>query len=175
MVSTLQGWQGYVRIKLENESNNWSLENISNVSNAPTYPKDPYVMSAPFDTDVAMEHIYVIGTKTAIDTKDGVMEVTGSIERPLFEDQSDNEFIWNASINASTLDKPYWNTSHYTLADVAGLYGTNVSECAMMIKPADNQTFVLHNVRFHSYSFGLAKGEVTTESCDFAATNISTS
>jgi len=148
MVSTLMGWQGEVRIKLQNHTI-W------------TNATDPYLLSAPFDTDVAMEHIYVIGTKTAIDTKDGVMEITGSIERPYFESIERNRIVAGGD-------------SGYTLPEVSGVYGINISKCTMLVKPVDNQTFVLHDVRFHSYSSGLAQGESTTESCDFTATNIST-
>ena len=172
MVSASEGWEGFCRVKIENYSDNWSYL-TTNVSGVP-YTKDPYVTSAPFDTDVAMERIYVIGSRTPVDTTEGVIEISGSLERPFFETATDNQFIWNATINASTTAKPFKNTSHYTLAEVCGLYGGNVSECTMLVKPSTNQTFVLHSVKFHSYSFGLAQGEVTTEHCDFTCDNIST-
>ena len=168
--SASEGWEGYCRIKLENYSNNWSRANISNVSSE-CYAKDPYLTSAPFDTDVAMERVYVIGHRTPVDTTEGVIEISGSVERPFFENISDNSFIWNASIWTYS---GYHNTSHYSLADVCGLYGTNVSKCTILIKPNANQTVVLHEVKFHSYGFGLAQGEVTTEHCDFTCDNIST-
>ena len=159
MVDATEGHEGSVRIKLENTSNNWS-----NTSGG--YPPDPYLTSSPMDTDVSMEKIYVIGNRNAIDTVEGVIDITGSIERPLLEARTNNEIIWNATGD---------NASYYTLAEVCGLYGTNVSKCTMLIKPNDNQTYVYHNVKFHSYSLGLAQGEITTESADFTADNISTS
>jgi len=173
MADIAEGWEGYCRIKLENNTDNWSRL-TTNVSGTP-YAKNPYVRSAPFDTDVAMERIYVIGSRTPVDTTEGVIDITGSIERPFFETATDNQFIWSGITNASTILKPYENTSHYTLAEVCGLYGSNVSKCMILVKPVSNQTFVLHSVKFHSYSFGLAQGETTTESADFTAKNISTS
>lgn len=161
MVSASEGWEGYVRIKLENNSNNWS----GNASAG--YAKDPRLTTAPFDTDVAMEKIYVIGSRTAVDTVEGVIDITGSIERPFFLNESINEIVWDAN---SSL-----NESRYRLASVSGLYGTNVSKCAMLVKPNSNQTYVLHNVKFHSYGFGMAIGEIATERADFTADNISTS
>ena len=165
MVSASEGWEGYVRIKLENNSNNWSITNINGTTY--NYPRDPRLTSAPFDTDVAMEKIYVIGSRTAVDTVEGVIDITGSIERPFFLNESINQIVWAANYSAV-------NQSQFRLADVSGLYGTNVSKCAMMIKPNSNQTYVLHNVKFHSYGFGMASGEIATERVDFTADNIST-
>ena len=169
-VSASEGWEGYIRLKLENSSTNWS--NTSSNANGSVvssfYPRNPYLTSAPFDTDVAMERIYVIGSRTPADTTEGVIEISGSIERPYFENASDNEIVWHPAQDEGV------NGSNYNLAEVCGLYGDNVSECAILIKPNANQTIVLHAVKFHSYSFGLAQGEVTSEHCDFTANNIST-
>ena len=159
MVSASEGWEGYVRIKLENNSNNWSNASCG-------HARDPRLTSAPFDTDVAMEKIYVIGSRSAVDTVEGVIDITGSIERPFFLNESINEIVWVASGA---------NDTGYRLADVSGLYGTNVSKCAILVKPNSNQTYVLHNVKFHSYGFGMAIGEIATERADFTADNISTS
>lgn len=164
-VSASEGWEGYIRLKLENSSTNWS--NASSNGKG-YYPRNPYLRSAPFDTDVAMERVYVIGSRTPADTTEGVIEISGSVERPYFENSSTNEIVWGSA----TLAGP--NGSHYTLADVCGLYGDNVSACTILVKPNANQTIVLHDVKFHSYSFGLAQGEVTTESASFTANNIST-
>ena len=162
MVDAMEAHEASVRLKLENSSNNWS-----NASGG--YPNDPYLTSSPMDTDVSMEKIYVIGSRNAIDTVEGVIDITGSIERPLLEAVANNRIIWDAAMVSGA------NVSHYTLSEVCGLYGTNVSKCTMLVKPTDNQTYVYHSVKFHSYSLGLAQGEVVTEKADFTADNISTS
>jgi len=143
-VYATEGWHGYVRIKLDNESTNWS-------NNGSGYAIDPRVSSAPFDTAVGVE---------------GVIDITGSIERNLFTNLSDNQIIWNGSDGGA-------NQTHYSLVDVCGLYGTNVSKCMMLIKPNENTTFVLHGVKFHDYSLGVAQGELTKESASFTCDNIS--
>ena len=164
MVSASEGWEGFVRIKLEDNTANWSMDN-----NSGGHARDPRLTSAPFDTDVAMEKIYVIGSRTAVDTVEGVIDITGSVERPFFLNESINEIVWGATASAGA------NESRFRLASVSGLYGTNVSKCAMLVKPNSNQTFVLHNVKFHSYGFGMAQGEIATERADFTADNVSTS
>jgi len=151
-VAALEGWEGEVRIQTEKEwAANVSWGNCT----------EPYLTSAPFDTDVAMEKIYVIGSRNAVDTVEGVIDITGSIERPFFESGERNKIIWDGTVQK-------------TLAETSGLYGTNVTGCTMKIKPVSNQTIVLHNVKFHSYGFGLAQGEITTERADFTADNVST-
>lgn len=145
MVDATEGHEGHVRVKLE--TNTWAG------------CLDPYFSSSPFDTDVAMEKIYAIGTRNAIDTVEGVIDITGSVERPFFEAVATNDFI-NGSIS---------------LVDVCGLYGGNVSKCTIMVSPNANATFFLHNVKFHSYSLGVAAQEITVERSDFSADNISTS
>ena len=153
MVSAAEGWEGYCRIQLQSvwdgSPGTW------------TNATEPYLTSAPFDTDVAMERIYVIGSRTPADTTEGVIEISGSIDRPFFESAARNQVIWNGS-------------AQKTLAQTCGLYGGNVSACIMLVKPVSNQTFVLHDVKFHSYSLTFAQGEVTGEHCDFTADNIST-
>lgn len=144
MVDATEGHEGLVRVKLE--------------ANAWTGCTDPYFTSSPFDTDVAMEKIYTIGSRNAVDTVEGVIDITGSVERPFFEAVATNDFI-NGSIS---------------LVDVCGLYGTNVSKCTIMISPNTNTTFFIHNVKFNSYSLGVAAQEITTERADFSADNIST-
>ena len=145
-VSAAEGWQGRTRIKLESDAN------FNNCT-------EPYLTSAPFDTDVAMERIYVIGSRTPADTTEGVIEISGSIDRPFFESSARNAIVGS--------------TTKYNLAQVSGLYGTNVSKCTMLVNPVHNQTYVLHDVKFHSYSLSFAQGEVTTEHCDFTCDNIS--
>lgn len=145
MVDANEGHEGYVRVKLETTA-------------AWTNCTDPLFTSAPFDTDVAMEKIYVIGNRNSVDTVEGVIEITGSVERPYFQAAVNNDFI---------------DGSH-SLADVAGLYGGNVSKCTICISPNVNFTYFLHSVKFHSYSLGISAQEITTERADFTADNIST-
>lgn len=145
MVDATEGHEGYVRVKLE-------------ATGAWTNCKDPYFTSSPFDTDVAMEKIYAIGTRNAVDTVEGVIEITGSVERPHFEAVATNDFI----------------DGSFSLADVSGLYGGNVSKCTICVSPNKNTTFMLHDVKFHSYSLGLAAQEITNERCDYTCNNIST-
>ena len=144
MVDATEGHEGFVRVKLE-DTGNWSA------------CTDPYFSSVPFDTDVAMEKIYAIGTRNAVDTVEGVIEITGSVERPFFEAVATNDFIDGA----------------YSLGDVSGLVGTNVSKCTMVVSPNSNVTFYLHEIKFNSYSLGLAAQEVTSERCDYTCNNIS--
>ena len=146
MVDANEGHEGYCRVKLE-------------ATAAWTNCTDPLFTSVPFDTDVAMEKIFVIGNRNAVDTVEGVLEITGSVERPYFQAAVDNDFI---------------DGSH-SLADVCGLYGGNVSKCSIAIAPNPNFTYVLHSVKFHSYSLGVAAQEITTERADFSCDNISTS
>ena len=155
MVSASEGWEGYVRIQSQAQ---WDA-GPGVWSNA----TEPYLTSAPFDTDVAMERIYVIGSRTPADTTEGVMEISGSIDRPFFESAARNEIILVVG------------DTQKTLAQTCGIYGGNVSACCMLVQPSSNQTFVLHDVKFHSYSLSFAQGEVTGEHCDFTADNISTS
>jgi len=146
MVDAVEGHEGYTRVKLEATGNYSACT-------------DPYFTSVPFDTDVAMEKIYTIGTRNAVDTVEGVIEISGSIERPYFEAVATNDFVDGA----------------YSLADVCGLYGGNVSKCTIVVSPNANFTYFLHSVKFSSYSLGLAAQEITTERCDFTCNNISTS
>jgi hypothetical protein len=146
MVDATEGHEGYVRVKLEATGNYSACT-------------DPYFTSVPFDTDVAMEKIYTIGTRNAVDTVEGVIEITGSIERPYFEAVATNDFI----------------DGTHSLADVCGLYGGNVSKCTIAVSPNSNFTYFLHEVKFSSYSLGLAAQEITTERCDYTSNNISTS
>lgn len=161
MVSTAQGWEAYVRVKLDNSSNNWSY-------NA-TIPHNPYFTSSPFESSVDMTKIYVIGTRTSVDTVEGVIDLTGSIERPYFDTDTDNQFVWNANMtNVSII--------HYTLADVCGLYGTNVSKCAVLVRPVGttvNLTYTLWGVKFHDYAFALSSEETLTETASFTIDNVS--
>ena len=159
-VYATEGWHGYVRIKLDNESTNWS-------NNGSGYAIDPRVSSAPFDTAVGMEKVYVIGNRNAVDTVEGVIDITGSIERNLYKNLSNNQIVWNGSDGGA-------NQTHYSLVDVTGLYGTNVSKCMMLVKPNENTTFVLHGVKFHDYSLSFAQGELTKESASFTVENVST-
>jgi len=146
MVDATEGHEGYVRVKLETTANF-------------TACTDPYFSSSPFDTDVAMEKIYAIGSRNAVDTVEGVIEITGSVERPYFEAVATNDFI---------------DGSH-SLADVCGLYGGNVSKCTIAVSPNSNMTVYLHEVKFSSYGLSLSAQEVTTEKCDFTCNNVSTS
>lgn len=154
-----QGWEGYVRIKLENNSDNWSWSS--------TVPTDPYLTTITLDSSVDMTKIYCIGTRTAIDTAEGIIDLTGSIEKPLFDNLSYNQIVWNGS-----------GTTHYTLADVCGYWGSNVSKCAILLKPSglsQNLTYVLHSVKFHDYSISVGAEEITKETASFTADNASTS
>lgn len=145
MVDATEGHEGFVRVKLEDTA-------------AWTNCTDPLFTSAPFDTDVAMEKIYAIGNRNAVDTVEGVIDITGSVERPYFEAAVNNNFV---------------DGSH-SLADVCGLYGGNVSKCTIAVSPNKNFTYILHEVKFSSYSLGIAAQEITTERADFTCNNIST-
>lgn len=161
MVSVGQGWEGYVRIKLENNSDNWSV-------NGTIYAIDPYLTTITLDSSVDMEKIYCIGTRTAVDTAEGIIDLTGSIEKPMFENETTNQIIWCGSNNAT------W----YSLTDVSGYWGTNVSKCAILLMPSglgNNLTYVLHDVKFHDYSISLGAQEITMETVSFTADNASTS
>jgi len=159
MTDVTQGWKGYVRVKLEDNSPNWS--------NASGYAYDPYFTSVTLDSSVDMTKTYAIGTRTAIDTAEGVIDLTGSVERPLFDNASGNWVVWSAG----------QNFTHYSLPDVCGYWGGNVSKCCILLMPSglnQNMTYVLHNAKFYDYSISVSAEDITKETASFTADNAST-
>jgi len=151
-VGALKGWQGKVRIVTANQGNQSGFED------AP----DPLLTSAPFETSVDSEKVFAIGTRDAIDIILSTQEVSGSVERPFFSDNSSNQIVHAG------------NGSAFTLAEVAGIEGGEPIECWMAIQPHKdtNFCFVLKGVKFRSWSFNIAAGDITTERADFDATSI---
>jgi len=154
-MGALRGWQGKVRIVTATQGN------ASGFEDAP----DPRLTSAPFETSVDSEKVYVIGTRDAVDILMSTQEVSGSVERPFFSDNASNQIVHAG------------NGSAFTLAEVAGIEGGEPIECWMAIQPHSNTSFVfvLKGVKFRGWSFNVAAGDVTTERADFDATSINIS
>ena len=153
------GWAARIRIGLDTVNNNsvWCAA------------IDPRISNFEINSDYDMEKIYVLGTKTKVDTIEGTQDLTGSMERYLFADNASNQIIY---VNAAN------NTD---LRYVSGLYGNDLVKCkvlANMTDPnataADKFGIVIRGVKFYGYSINPSVGDTTKENVDWEGENLST-
>ncbi len=152
MVTPIKGWKGEVRIIGADDNNSW-------FDAAP----DPKATRNPISTSVPMDKIYVIGKKSPEAILEGEQEITGTIERPLFANESEN---YVASVSGS----------NKLLTDLAGVTTASMIECKMRVRPNESSAqlkgYILSGVKFHDWGIDFAAGDMTKEHADFSATDI---
>ena len=152
MVTPIKGWKGEVRIIGNDDAD-------SAFDSAP----DPKALRNPISTSVPMDKIYVIGKKSPEAILEGEQEITGTLERPLFANESEN---YVASVGGS----------NKLLTDLAGVTSSSMIECKMRIRPNESsgqlKGYILSGVKFHDWGIDFAAGDMTKEHADFSATDI---
>ena len=160
MATGAKGWRGTVRVITDTYLNTSTAGRQSMFVNS----SDPYVKSNPINTTVPLDKIFTIGTRAAIDIVEGEQEVTGSLERNFYVNESDNAFVRSG------------NASFKTLREVSGIYGDALTKCAMQVnleKNSSTQLIYIFGIKFHDWSITLSAGDMIMESVTWDATNIS--
>jgi len=152
MAVPMKAWAGEVRIIGADDNNSF-------FDVAP----DPKATRNPVSTSVPMDKIYVIGKKSPEAILEGEQEITGTIERPLFANESEN---YVALIGGTSK----------LLTDLAGVTTASMIECKMRVRPNESSAqlkgYILSGVKFHDWGIDFAAGDMTKEHADFSATDI---
>ena len=151
-MGVIKAWKGEVRI-IGNSDSDTAFDS------AP----DPKALRNPISTSVTLDKIYVIGKKSPEEILEGEQEITGTLERPLYANESEN---YVASVGGTSK----------LLSDLAGVTESEMIECKMRVRPNESSAqlkgYILSGVKFHDWGIDFAAGDMTKEHADFSATDI---
>ena len=152
MPTPIKGWKGEVRIIGADDNNSW-------FDAAP----DPLLERSPLSTSVPTDKVYVIGKKSPVAILEGEQEITGTVERAFFDNESANY----VAIVGGELKR---------LTDLAGVTETEMIECKMRIRPNESYDilpgYILKGVKFSDWGLDMAAGDMTKEHADYSATDV---